>query len=318
MADLLYKDKLFSRKWFIAYGLTVLGSFILAAGFVFFINPYDIVPGGVYGIGIVVHHLTLGLFPRGLSPDGGFPVGLFGLILNIPLTLIGIKILGPRFGMKTVVGFVLSSVFMDMLTLFVGNNDPLGLKNEVFMGCIFGGVLIGFGLGLIFKAKATSGGSDIIAMIIAKYTRLPLGTLMIYVDSVIVLLGVIVFRDWRIPLYSWIVIFVTGKVIDVVLDGITYDKTLLIISDHFELIREKIIVDMERGGTYIPGRGMFKGEEKTIIFTVVSRREVAILQEFIHQIDPLAFVTVMNAHEILGEGFKSLGEKVAEYEDKSI
>lgn len=317
MADLVYKDKLFSKKWFIAYGLTVLGSFILAAGFVFFINPYDIVPGGVYGIGIVVHHLTLGIFPKGLSPDGGFPVGLFGLILNVPLTLIGIKILGPRFGMKTVVGFVLSSVFMDMLTLVIGNNDPLGLKNEVFMGCVFGGVMIGFGLGLIFKAKATSGGSDIIAMIIAKYTRLPLGTLMIYVDSVIVLLGVIVFRDWRIPLYSWIVIFVTGKVIDVVLDGITYDKTLLIVSDHFELIREKIIVDMERGGTYIPGRGMFKGEEKTIIFTVVSRREVAILQEFIHQIDPRAFVTVMNAHEILGEGFKSLGEKVAEYEDST-
>jgi uncharacterized membrane-anchored protein YitT (DUF2179 family) len=317
MADLVYKDKLFSKKWFIAYGLTVLGSFILAAGFVFFINPYDIVPGGVYGIGIVVHHLTLGIFPKGLSPDGGFPVGLFGLILNVPLTLIGIKILGPRFGMKTVVGFVLSSVFMDMLTLFVGNNDPLGLKNEVFMGCVFGGVMIGFGLGLIFKAKATSGGSDIIAMIIAKYTRLPLGTLMIYVDSVIVLLGVIVFRDWRIPLYSWIVIFVTGKVIDVVLDGITYDKTLLIVSDHFELIREKIIVDMERGGTYIPGKGMFKGEDKTIIFTVVSRREVAILQEFIHQIDPRAFVTVMNAHEILGEGFKSLGEKVAEYEDST-
>jgi uncharacterized membrane-anchored protein YitT (DUF2179 family) len=312
MTKLVFKDELFSRKWFIAYGLTVLGAFILAAGFVFFINPYDIVPGGVYGIGIVVHHLTLGMFPKGLSPDGGFPVGLFGLILNVPLTIIGIKILGPRFGVKTVVGFVLSSVFMDMLTLIVGNNDPLGLKNEVFMGCVFGGVLIGFGLGLIFKAKATSGGSDIIAMIIAKYTRLPLGTLMIYVDSVIVLLGVIVFRDWRIPLYSWIVIFVTGKVIDVVLDGITYDKTLLIVSDHFELIREKIIVDMERGGTYIPGKGMFKGEDKTIIFTVVSRREVVILQEFIHKIDPRAFVAVMNAHEILGEGFKSLGEKVAE------
>ena len=317
MAEFLYKEKVFSRKWFISYGLTVFGSFILAAGFVFFINPYNIVPGGVYGIGIVVHHLTLGVFPKGLSPDGGFPVGLFGLILNVPLTLIGIKILGPRFGMKTVVGFVLSSVFMDMLTLVVGNNDPLGLKNEVFMGCVFGGVLIGFGLGLIFKAKATSGGSDIIAMIIAKYTRLPLGTLMIYVDSVIVLLGVVVFQDWRIPLYSWIVIFVTGNVIDVVLDGITYDKTLLIISDCFEEIREKIIVDMERGGTYIPGKGMYKGEEKTIIFTVVSRREVVILQEYINQIDPRAFVAVMNAHEILGEGFKSLGEKVAGYEENS-
>ena len=318
MAGSLYSEKLFSRKWFISYGLTVLGSFILAAGFVFFINPYNIVPGGVYGVGIVVHHLTLGVFPKGLSPDGGFPVGLFGLILNVPLTILGIKILGPRFGVKTVVGFILSSVFMDMLTLIVGNNDPLGLKDEVFMGCVFGGVLIGFGLGLIFKAKATSGGSDIIAMIIAKYTRLPLGTLMIYVDSVIVLLGVVVFQDWRIPLYSWIVIFVTGKVIDVVLDGITYDKTLLIVSDHFLEIREKIIVDMERGGTYIPGKGMYKGDDKTIIFTVVSRREVAILQEFIHHVDPRAFVTVMNAHEILGEGFKSLGEKVAEYEDNSI
>jgi uncharacterized membrane-anchored protein YitT (DUF2179 family) len=315
MVQKISGEKIFSRKWFISYGLIVVGSFILAAGFVFFINPYNIVPGGVYGIGIVVHHLTLGMLSKSFSPDGGFPIGTFGLILNIPLTIIGIKVLGPRFGIKTVVGFVLTSVFMDMLTLFVGNNDPLGLKDEVFMGCVFGGVVIGFGLGLIFKARATSGGSDIIAMIIAKYTRLPLGTLMIYVDSTIVLLGLVVFQDWRIPLYSWIVIFVTGKVIDLVLDGVTYDKTMLIISDHYEEIREKIIVGMERGGTYIPGKGMYSGLDKTIIFTVVSRREVSILQEYILKVDPRAFVTVMSAHEILGEGFKSLGEKVAEFSE---
>jgi len=302
-------EKLFSKKWFIAYALIVIGSFILAAGFVFFINPYNIVPGGVYGIGIVVHHLTKGLFS--FWPTG-IPVGLFGLVLNVPLTIIGIKVLGPRFGVKTVIGFVLTSVFMDMLTMIVGENDPLGLAGDVLMACVFGGVLIGFGLGLIFKSKATSGGSDIVAMIIAKYTRLPLGQLMIYVDSVIVLFGLVVFQDWKIPLYSWIVIFVTGKVIDITMQGVSYDKTLFIISKEFGQIRDKIINDLNRGGTYIPGKGMYNDADKTIIFTVLNRRELAILEEYIHQIDPKAFVTVVDANEILGEGFKSLRDKISE------
>ncbi len=304
----LQNEKLFSAKWFKSYSLIVLGSLILAAGFVFFINPYNIVPGGVYGIGIVVHHLTAGMFS--FWPTG-IPVGLFGLALNVPLTLVGIKILGPRFGIKTVVGFVLTSIFMDLLTMVFGENDPLGLSNEILMACVFGGVLIGFGLGLIFKSKATSGGSDIIAMIIAKYTRHPLGQLMIYVDSIIVLFGLAVFQDWRIPLYSWIVIFITGKVIDITMQGISYDKMVLIISENFEEIREKIINDLHRGGTYIPGKGMYNNGDKTIIFTVLNRREVAMVQEYVHQIDPQAFLTVVDANEILGEGFRSLSEKVS-------
>lgn len=309
-------DRIFSKRWIISYFLIITGSFILASGFVFFINPYNFVPGGVYGIGILVHHLTRGLFHpvtvfglQLIPGDGGFPIGTFGLLLNIPLTLIGIKVLGSRFGVKTVVGFTLSSVFMDILTSFVGNTDPLGIKDELLMSCVFGGVVIGFGLGLIFRSKATSGGSDIIAMIIAKYTHVSLGLLMIYVDSVIVLLGLAVFGDWKIPLYSWIVIFVTGKTIDITLQGISVDKTLFIISEKFEEIRDKIITDMGRGGTYIPGRGMYNGDRKTIIFTVVNRREMATLEEYIHQIDPSAFVTVLEANEILGEGFKSLREK---------
>ena len=299
------KEKLFSRQWFIAYSLIIIGSFILAAGFVFFINPYHIVPGGVYGIGIVVHYLI----PQ-------IPIGLFGLALNIPLTLIGIKVLGPRFGIKTVVGMVLTSLLMDLLTFLVGE-DPktmlggsIDLSNDILLACVFAGVLIGFGLGLIFKAKATSGGSDIIAMITAKYTRMPLGQLMIYVDSIFVLFGLIIFRDWKIPLYSWIVIFITGKVIDIVLEGVSYDKTLFIISDKYEEISNKILNDLNRGGTFINGNGMFNNAEKKIIFTVVSRRELAMLEEFIHQIDPNAFLTVMDANEILGKGFKSLEDKV--------
>ena len=131
-------------------------------------------------------------------------------MLNIPLTIIGIKVLGPRFGVKTVIGFVLTSVFMDMLTMIVGENDPLGLAGDVLMACVFGGVLIGFGLGLIFKSKATSGGSDIVAMIIAKYTRLPLGQLMIYVDSVIVLFGLVCSGLENTPLFMDCN-FVTGR-----------------------------------------------------------------------------------------------------------
>ncbi|MBS4057984.1 MAG: YitT family protein [Bacteroidetes bacterium] len=293
----IQKENIFSKRWLLNYFLVIVGSFILAAGFVLFITPYRIVPGGVYGIAIVLHYMF------------HLPVGLTALSMDIPLTLIGIRILGPRFGYKTVVGFLLTAFFVDGITYYYGE-APL-VADEPLLSSIFGGVFLGLGLGLIFKSKSTSGGTDIVAMIISKYTRLPIGQLLIYVDSVIVLLGLLVFQDWKIPLYSLIVIFITGKVIDTILQGVSYDKTLFIISDKHLEIRDKIINDLNRGGTYIHGKGMFNGADKTIIFTVVNRREMAMLQEYIHQIDPHAFVTVINANEILGEGFKSLHEKVS-------
>jgi uncharacterized membrane-anchored protein YitT (DUF2179 family) len=303
----LVNDKVFSRTWFKDYSLILIGSFILAAGFVYFVTPHKIVPGGVYGIAIVVHYLTAGMFS--FWPDG-IPIGLFGLILNIPLTIAGIKILGPRFGVKTIIGFILTSVFIDGITYLRPDGD-LALVDDVLLSSVFGGVLIGFGLGLIFKSRATSGGSDIIAMIIAKYTNLQLGKLMIYVDSVIVLLALFAFHDWQIPLYSWVVIYISGRAIDITLEGADYNKALLIISKKHLDIKNKLLTDLERGGTYLHGEGMFTGEEKQIIYTVVSRREVAILEEYISKIDPDAFITVMDAKEILGEGFQSLNTKVA-------
>jgi uncharacterized membrane-anchored protein YitT (DUF2179 family) len=188
----------------------------------------------------------------------------------------------------------------------------LGLANELLLSCVFGGVTIGVGLGLIFKAKATSAGSDIIAMIIAKYTRMPVGQLLIAVDSVIVLLGLIVFNDWKVPLYSWIVIFITGKVIDVVLEGVNIHKSVYIISKHHEQISHRIVHDLNRGGTLIEGRGLYKKAERPIIFVVVNRRELAILEHFVHEIDKEAFVTVSNANEILGNGFKPISAKIEE------
>lgn len=289
------REKFLSKQWFKAVLLILIGTFIMAAGFVFFISPYKLAPGGVYGIAIVLHHLL------------GFPIGLTALAIDIPLTIIGIKILGPRFGWKTVLGFVSLAVFTDGLSFFWG--DAALVEDDALLSSIFGGVLIGIGLGLVFKSKATSGGSDIIAMILAKYTRLPIGQLLIYVDSAIVLIGLVAFGDWKIPLYSWIVIYITGHVIDLIVEGMNYDKSLFIISDKYEEIRTKILVDLNRGGTFISGKGMYGNEEKSIIFTVVSRRELAMLKDFIKEIDPNAFLTVVNTHEILGKGFKSLQEE---------
>ncbi len=299
------KVKLFSRKWFYDYSLILLGSFILATGFVFFITPHRIVPGGVYGIAIVVHYLSKGVFT--FWPEG-IPIGLFGLILNIPLTWAGIKILGPKFGVKTITGFIFTSIFIDGISWLRPVGDA-ALVDDILLSCVFGGVLLGFGLGLIFKSRATSGGSDIIAMIIAKYTRMPLGRLMIYVDSVIVLVGLFAFQDWAIPLYSWVVIFITGRAIDITLEGADYNKALFIISREHEAIRKKVLFDLERGGTYLQGKGLYTNDEKQMIFTVVSRRELAILEDYITEIDPDAFITIMDTKEILGEGFKSLRAK---------
>jgi uncharacterized membrane-anchored protein YitT (DUF2179 family) len=290
------KEKLFSLTWFKSYAFIAIGTFLIAVGFVLFISPNKIVPGGIYGIAIMLHHLL------------GTPIGLTALAFNIPLTLIGLKILGPRFGAKTVVAFVLTSIFVDTLSYFHGSL-PL-VPGETLVSCIFGGLLVGIGVAFTFKAKATSGGTDVIAMILQKYTRLPVGQLMMMVDSSIVLLSYVAFGDWRIPLFSWITIFVVGKVVDTAMHGFSYDKTLFIISDKHEEIRNSLISDIKRGGTFLHGEGMYKRESKQIIFTVVSPRELYMLEEYVHRIDPEAFIAVLDAYEILGKGFKSLSEKM--------
>jgi uncharacterized membrane-anchored protein YitT (DUF2179 family) len=294
--SIFQSEKLFSAKWFKSYALIAVGTFLVAMGYVLFISPNKIVPGGIYGISIMLHYLL------------GTPIGLTALVFNIPLTVIGTKLLGPRFGAKTVVAFILTSVYVDLLSYFYGSS-PL-VPGETLVSCIFGGLFIGIGVALTFKAKATSGGSDVIAMILQKYTHLPSGQLMMLVDSSIVVLSFVVFGDWRIPLFSWITIFVTGRVIDTVMHGFSYDKTLFIISDKHDEIRNSIINDLKRGGTFLYGEGMYNRDSKQIIFTVVNPRELYLLEEYIHRIDPNAFIAVLDAYEILGKGFKSLSEKV--------
>ncbi|MFT5750218.1 MAG: uncharacterized membrane-anchored protein YitT (DUF2179 family), partial [Ancylomarina sp.] len=253
-------DKLFSGKWFYNYSLLVAGALVLALGYIFFITPHFIVPGGAYGIGIIVNKLSVGLFPHGPFDlldaseysgffskigyyfmeyqndmfhqyEGGIPVGLTGLVINIIFVLVGIKILGPRFGFKTFFGFFLSSVFIDLATKWWG---LVPLVDDVLLSCVFGGILIGFGFGLILRAKATTTGTDTIGMILSKYTGLPLGQMIIYVDLIIILCSLYVDMDWQIPLYSLIVLYISGRVIDITIQGSTFEKALFIISDKTE------------------------------------------------------------------------------------
>ena len=315
-----FKEQFLNMRELKHYAFIVVGTFIMAAGYVFFINPHEnIVPGGVFGIGIVVNNLTQGMFPNGIfglmaetfhQYGDGIPIGVVGWVINIPLTVLGVWVLGPRFGVKTVIGFSLCSFWMDMLTTWYGT-EPLA--HDVLLSCIFGSIFIGVGLAIIFKARANTAGSDIIAMVINKYTNIPLGQLLIYVDSSIALLSLLIAKgQWEWPLYSFIVIYITGKVIDLVIDGQRLERSVMIISDKHEDIKDFIINTLERGGTYIDGKGLYQNEDKKLIMTVVNRKELMLLEDKIHDVDPDAFITITTTTEILGEGFKDLRKKIQE------
>lgn len=288
------KEKLFSKEFFTTYIYLIGGCFVFALGAVLFAEPYKFAPGGTYGLSIVFHHLF------------GWETEYAAFCMDIPLLFIGIYFLGPRFGIKTVICTFAIPAFMRAIHHFYGY-QPL-IEDDALLSAIFGGIVYGVGIGMIFKSRATSGGSDIIAMILNKYTRISLGQLVIIVDCTITLTTVLGFDDWKLPMYSWIIVFIEGKVIDMIIEGPNLNKTMYIISDKCDEISDKIINDMKRGGTVFAGKGIYQGKEKKMIYTVVTRREMAILKSFIAKIDPHAFLNVMDSNEILGEGFKSLKE----------
>lgn len=283
------------------YVLLVLGNFIFAAGAVMLVEPYGFAPGGTYGLGMVFHHLW------------GWETEFAALCMDIPLLIIGFIILGNRFGVKTIVSTVLLPLFMQLLHRVYGYAsliEPAVVEMTAYqhqiIASIFGGVVYGIGLGLVYRSHATTGGSDIIAMILRKYTRLSMGICTLIVDCIITLSTVLAFGDWKLPMYSWIIIFVSSRVIDFILEGPKRAKTMMIITAKSEEIRNFIINEMGRGATLIPGKGLFSGEGRDIIYVVLGRREMIRLREEIARTDPAAFINVLDSAEILGEGFQSL------------
>ena len=307
MVNILLKEKPFTREWFRTYALLVGGAFVLALGYSCFMAPYKIVPGGIYGITIVLQH------------KWGFPIGMAALCFNLPLSLLGLRVLGSGFGVKTFICFILVAVFSDslptLLLTLMGEpipTDPMmalgpfKLGDEVLLACIFGGVVMGVGVGMIMKTRASSGGTDVLSNILYKWTHRPLGQLQIMIDSCIVVFGFLMFQDWKVPMYSWLSIFLMGKTIDIILQGFNAKKSFFIISDKAEEIREYVLNDLHRGGSIVPIQGMYNRAEKEMIMTMVNRRQMVTLQQAIYKIDPNAFVTIFDAKQILGKGFKRL------------
>lgn len=290
------------KHWF----YIILGAALVSIAFVLFITPYQIVPGGVYGAGVVFNYM----FPS-------LEVGTYGLLLDVPLLLISFWLFGGKFGVKTITAALIIPVIMDSLTYIIGDKNPvtmlggsINLTDDILLACIFGGVIMGAGVSLILKSHATSGGTDIVAMIVSKYMHIPISKSLLMVDSLVVAFGLIVFGDWKVPLYSLITIYVSTKVIDLIIEGGSGDKLLFILSSRNEEIRNYIIDDLSRGGTFVKSAGMYTDSPKDMIFVVVSRREVTLMQDFVRKCDPNSFMVVVNAHETLGDGFKKFTEKI--------
>ena len=277
------------RKGATDYTLIVVGALLQAVSYVLFLAPYKIVPGGVYGISIVIHHVTEGLFS--FFPDG-LPMGATALCFNIPLLFLAIKKLGISSGPKTIVTFLLISTFTDAIS-YITDSTPL-VKDDSFIACFYGGAILGIGVTCIFRAQSTSAGSDVLARVIANSTNIKVSNTIIILDSAIVLLGLLMFQDWSVPLYSWFTIFVYGKIVDM-FQSENPNRAVFIVSTKTQEIRDLIINKMGMQGTFLHGRGMYEGKEKDIIFTIAERKDLPKLKADVKGIDSDAFVSSMHA-----------------------
>ncbi len=271
------------------YSLIIFGSFLQALSYVLFLSPYKIVPGGVYGISIVLHHVTKGVFS--IFPEG-LPLGATALCFNIPLLILAMKKLGLSSGPKTIVTFLLISVFTDTLSFILGDT-PL-VENDRFIACFYGGAILGLGVTCIFRAQSTSAGTDVLARVIANNSNLKVSNMIIVLDSIVVLLGLLVFQDWAVPLYSWFTIFVYGKVVEM-FQTENPNRAVFIVSKKTQEIKDIIVNKMGMRGTFLHGRGMYEGKEKEIIFTIAERKDLPRLKNEVKEIDPNAFVSTMHA-----------------------
>lgn len=273
----------------IDYSLIVVGAFLQALSYVLFLAPYKIVPGGVYGISIVLHYVTKGVFS--FFPDG-LPLGATALCFNVPLMILAMRKIGLSSGPKTVVTFFLISVFTDTLSYLLGN-QPL-VENDSFIACFYGGAILGIGVTCVFRAQSTSAGTDVLARVIASNSNLKVSNMIIVLDSAVVMLGLIVFRDWAVPLYSWFTIFVYGKIVEM-FQTENPNRAVFIVSQKTEELKKLIVEKMGMRGTFLHGRGMYEGKEREIIFTIAERKDLPRLKDEVKDIDPHAFVSTMHA-----------------------
>lgn len=265
---------------------TILGSGIMAIGVSLFLLPNQLSTGGFSGIATIAYYIF------------NIPLGVANIILNIPLFLIALYKLGTKFIGKSIIGTVSLSIFIDLL-----DNIP-PLTEDRFLACIYGGIVIGFGTAIVLKMGASTGGTDLVSNVVRGYKpTVKMGNIITTMDIVIVILNVLAFRKIEIGLYSAIAIFLMGKIIDVVFEGINFTKMLIIISDKSEEI-SKNIHQLERGVTGLYGKGMYSEKDKLVLICATARKDLAKVRKIAQEIDKNSFIIITNAREVYGKGFK--------------
>ncbi len=271
--------------------LVLTGSAVMGLGYALFLIPYHLVPGGVSGISIILNYLFK------------MPVGLLIIALNVPVFLLSYRFLGKKYLLTTIVGMTVSSLFIDLFNEIV--RLPKGTENPL-LAAIYGGLMLGLGLGLVFRGEASTGGSDVIGLILNKYTGLTVGISIMLTDFIIISASGLVFRNLEAPLYGYIVLFVSSKVIDLVLEGWSFSKLVFITSARADQIADFIINQLDRSGSALKSRSLYLNREGEIIITVIHRKQLAELKAFIKKTDPQAFVVINDTYEVLGKGFKPI------------
>ena len=295
------------------YFFILLGSAIMGLGIGVFLVDAKVVPGGVSGLSMTVHYIS----------GGTIPVGILMWVFNIPLFIWGVRELGKQFGARTFIGFTTSSFFVDF---FRGEFPIIGgislhdntsiiylIQNDFLLNVLSGGVLLGLGLGIIFKFRGTTAGTDIVAAVFQKRFGLKPGQTFMIVDFIVIALAgfVLHFKGLAIDrpaltltLYAFVLLFIASRIVDTIIDGFDYARSATIISQKPDEVADYILNNLSRGGTSYYGRGLYLKQDRQILFTVLGRHEMSKLASKVKEIDQNAFVIVNNVHEVLGEGFR--------------
>ena len=277
--------------WFRDLGFILVGSLAQAFGLRLFLIPADLASGGVSGVAQLINHIT------------DWPIGLMVFIGNLPLFLLGWHYLGGRrFGLRTALAVASFSFFVDFLAYFL---PETGLTDDLFLNALYGAIVSGFGYGMVYRGRGTSGGSDILARILNHWRGVSMAASYLMVDSAVILGAGLIF-GWKQALYALIALYVSGIVAETVLEGPTTVRTALIVTGKPDAVSKRILGDMQRGVTVLPGTGAYTGASRPVLYCVVTKAEIAFLKTIVEEADPQAFMVIGQAHEALGEGFRPL------------
>ena len=283
----LTRKKILAKKILIEYSFIIIGCALMAAGTSFFLLPNQLSSGGFAGISTIIYYLF------------HLPLGTTMLILNIPLFILAIIRVGKEVAIKGIFGTIFLSIFIDLFEKFGV------LTEDRLLSCIYGGILIGIGTAVVLKANASTGGTDLLTYIIRSFKpHYRASNLIVIIDIGIILLNVLFFKEIEIGLYSAIAIYLTGKMIDIVFEGIYFTKIMFIVSNKYKEIAQEIEQKLDRGSTAIYAKGMYTREKKMMLWCVASRGEVVKIKQIAQEIDPRSFIVISSAREAWGKGFK--------------